>query len=366
MSTKQCTVSVIVPVYNVAQYLEQCLDSVVNQTMKELEIILVNDGSTDGSDEICEQYAKQDERVILLHQKNQGLAAARQAGLDVAHGEYIGFVDSDDWLELSMYEEMYDAARNNNADIVFCNVYRNENKKEQIYFAPGLYTRSQMEETIFPRLLAGFDENGGENTIRWCNWLRLYKKDVIDKHGICFDKRFRRSQDLPFTFECTIHANSYYYLGESYLYHNRMNYESLSKGYTKNMWGLIKPLILYLQDVVDTYSEYDFQKQMHRRAALFVFECCENENKPNNKRSINERLRTIREIMRDEDAIKWIKELDLSGMRRINQLYAFCFRYKLALLFYLLSEKRYANRKRDYKNKTSQEKQWLEGKINVF
>ena len=128
-----------------------------------------------------------------------------------------------------------------------------------------------------------------------------------------------------------------------------MNYESLSKGYTKNMWGLIKPLILYLQDVVDNFDEYDFSVQMNRRAALFVFECCENENKPNNKRALRDRLKTIKEIMNDKDAIRWIKEMDLSGMRRINKLYALCFMYKLSMMFYLLSEKRYANRRADYK-----------------
>ena len=128
-----------------------------------------------------------------------------------------------------------------------------------------------------------------------------------------------------------------------------MNYESLSKGYTKNMWGLIKPLIVYLQNIVDQFEEYDFGQQMSRRAALFTFECCENENKPNNKRSMRERLKTIREIMNDKEAKKWIREMDLSGMRKINKLYAFCFRHKLALVFYLLSEKRYANRKVDYK-----------------
>ena len=354
MDKKQYPISVIIPVYNVAQYLDQCVMSVLNQTMNNLEIILVNDGSTDGSGEMCEEYAEKDARVVVIHQKNQGLAAARQAGLNIAQGEYIGFVDSDDWLEANMYEEMYQAVKENDADIVFCNVYRNESKKEQVYFTPGLYNRSQMMETIFPRLLAGFDENGGENTIRWCNWLRLYRKDLIDKHNIQFDKRFRRSQDLPFTFECTIHANSYYYLGDSYLYHNRMNYESLSKGYTKNMWGLIKPLILYLQNVVDGFEDYDFNKQMNRRAALFVFECCENENKPNNKRPMGQRLKTIREIMNDKDAVNWIKKLDLSGMRRINKLYAFCFKHKFALMFYLLSEKRYANRKADYKKRMNE------------
>lgn len=340
--------SIIIPVYNVEQYLKQCLDSVANQKFTDFEVILVNDGSTDNSPYICEKYVERDKRFRLIHQKNAGLAAARQAGLDVAQGKYITFVDSDDWLEPDMYQKMYGVAIESDADIVFCNVYRNEDKKEKPYFPSGYYSRAEMEKVIFPRLLAGFDEKGSENTIRWCNWLRLYKKALIDANGIRFDTRFRRSQDLPFTFECTIHAQSYYYLGDDYLYHNRMNYESLSKGYTKNMWMLIKPLIKYLQDVVDGYEDYDFQEQMHRRAALFVFECCENENKPNNVRSIVERLETIKEIMSDPDARRWVGNMSTVGMRRINRIYKVCFTMKQAWVFYRVADRRFADRKADY------------------
>lgn len=348
-------ISVIIPVYNVEQYLRQCLDSVINQKFHDMEIILVNDGSTDDSLSICQEYREKDKRIVLIDQKNAGLAAARQAGLEYAGGEYVTFVDSDDWLEVEMYEKMYQAAAESGAEIVFCNVYRNESKKEAPYLPSGFYDRQAMIQNIFPRLLAGFDKDGCENTIRWCNWLRLYKKSLIDKNHIRFDKRFRRSQDLPFTFECTLHAGSYYYLGEDYLYHNRMNYDSLSKGYTKNMWQLIKPLILYLQNVVDNYQEYDFQEQMNRRAALFVFECCENENKPNNKRKLWQRLKTIREIMHDSDAKRWVKEMNVEGMRKVNKIYALCFKFHLPIVFYMVSEKRFSERKADYRKRKQRE-----------
>ena len=349
MENKEILVSVIVPVYNVKEYLEQCLDTVIHQTLQNMEIILVNDGSTDGSDEICEKYVGLDSRVSLIHQKNAGLAAARQAGLNVARGEYIGFVDSDDWLELSMYEEMYTAAKDSGADIVFCNVYRDEDKKEQVYFKPGFYNREEMERVIFPRLLANFDDNKNECTIRWCNWLRIYRRELIEKNGICFDPRFRRCQDLPFTFECTIHANSYYYLGDRYLYHNRMNFESLSKGYTKNMWGLLKPWVEYLKEVVDGYKEYDFSEQMRLRAALTAFECADNETKPNNVRKLRERVATIRQIMKEAKTICEWKHLNVGGMGRVYKLYTLCFKLRLPLCFYLLSKRRYRARTKQYK-----------------
>ncbi len=342
-------VSIIVPVYNVEEYLRQCLDSVIGQTYADREIILVNDGSTDSSYEICKEYAEKYPEIILLEQENAGLAQARQTGLDAATGDYIGFVDSDDWLELNMYEKMMSAAENSDADIVFCNVYRNEDKKEAPYLKDGFYNREQMEKDIFPRLLASFDSDKQQNNIRWCNWLRIYRKSLIDKHKITFDKRFRRCQDLPFTFECTIHANSYYYLGSDYLYHNRMNYESLSKGYTKNMWGLIKPLVEYLWNVVDGYKAYDFNKAMKLRSALFAFECADNELKPNNVKSYKEKLATIKEIMKDETTVKWMKDLDTSEFNKTLKIYAFCFKHKLAGVFYAVSRHRYADRFKEYK-----------------
>ncbi len=342
-------VSIIVPVYNVEQYLRQCLDSVVAQTYTDREIIIVNDGSTDSSFEICKEYTARYPEIILLVQENAGLAAARQTGLDAASGEYIGFVDSDDWLEPDMYEKMMAAAEETGAEIVFCNVYRNESKKEAPYLEDGFYDRERMEKEIFPRLLASFDKDKQENNIRWCNWLRIYKKSLINEHKITFDKRFRRCQDLPFTFECTIHANSYYYLGSEYLYHNRMNYESLSKGYTKNMWGLIKPLVEYLWNVVDNYKTYDFVPQMKLRSALFAFECADNEIKPNNIKSYKEKIATIKEIMSDEATVKWIKNVDNSNFNKTIKLYTLCFKHKMPRLYYSLARYRYSDRFKEYK-----------------
>lgn len=113
-------ISVIVPVYNVKPYLQKCVDSIRNQTYQNLEIILVDDGSTDGSGEMCDEYANKDSRVIALHQKNAGQGAARNLGLDTAHGEWVGFVDADDWIDLNYYEKLVQAAETADADMACC------------------------------------------------------------------------------------------------------------------------------------------------------------------------------------------------------------------------------------------------------
>ena len=120
--------SVIVPIYNVEKYLPKCIDSILAQNYSEIEVILVDDGSPDGCPEICDNYAEKDKRIVVIHQKNLGVSAARNAGLKAAHGEYIGFVDPDDWISPSMYQEMITALERENADLAICGYdYYDEN-----------------------------------------------------------------------------------------------------------------------------------------------------------------------------------------------------------------------------------------------
>jgi glycosyltransferase involved in cell wall biosynthesis len=131
-------VSIIIPLHNVEKYLRQCLDSVVNQTLKEIEIICVNDGSTDNSLQILEEYAKKDDRVRIINKKNMGVGAARNTGLKYVKGEYIGFVDSDDWVDETMFEKLYRNGRLHNSDIVMCPIIPiNENDEEISYQRSG-------------------------------------------------------------------------------------------------------------------------------------------------------------------------------------------------------------------------------------
>ena len=148
-------ISVIVPVYNVEKYLRKCIESILNQTFREFELILVDDGSTDSSGKICDEYALKDSRIKVIHKENGGASSARNAGLDVAKGEYIGFVDSDDWIEMDMYGELYRLIKENNTDISVCGInnikdikYKNENLKEKIQII-----KKEGEECTAPKIL---------------------------------------------------------------------------------------------------------------------------------------------------------------------------------------------------------------------
>ena len=313
-------VSVIVPIYNAAEYLEQCLDSIVNQTLKDIEIILIDDGSTDGSSEICKKYLT-DFRVIYYHKENEGLAAARDDGMLRASGEYIGFVDSDDWIKTDMYEKMYNAAKSNNSDIVFCNCQQNENG---YVFTPempdGPYNREAVKKEILPKTLAYIGKGGSKRAIRWSNCLRLYKTETLKQNGIRFDRRLRRSQDLQLTYEATLVAQNYYYIEEP-LYHNRVVADSLSRGYTKNMWPLYTYLIEILYKDTENFKELDLMDQMHLRAFFFATDCIENEMKPLCPNDKNTKIKLIEQIMNDPICERFYGHIEVEKLNPLYQKY---------------------------------------------
>ena len=145
-------ISIIVPVFNVGKYLEKCIASIVGQTYTNLEIILIDDGSTDNSSQICDAWAERDSRIRVIHQKNSGVAAVRNKGLQAATGEYIGFVDSDDWITDTMYQDMMDGILLTNADAAFTGFNRVLENGEQIirqYKMNGLCSRDEALLSVF-------------------------------------------------------------------------------------------------------------------------------------------------------------------------------------------------------------------------
>lgn len=136
-------ISVIVPVYNVEPYLRKCLDSIINQTYSDLEILVIDDGSTDGSGKICDEYVEKDERIKVFHTENRGLSAARNLGLDEAHGDWISFVDSDDWVERDFCKIPYELAISHKADIVIFRFKSASGKERKWSFSSGIKTKDE-------------------------------------------------------------------------------------------------------------------------------------------------------------------------------------------------------------------------------
>jgi len=204
-------ISIVVPVYNVDPYLDRCLTSLANQTYPHLECVLVDDGSTDRSPEICDKYSLHDDRFRVVHQKNTGVSAARNAGLNVARGEYISFVDADDWIEPSMVAIMFNAISSFDTDIAVCDVYTYDKGKVTIRY--NFKTRHEN-----PQVLARLDATSrilGSNAVIWN---KLFKRRIIsDAH---FDTRVQYGEDLLFLAHCCENLDTAVFLPQPlYYYH---------------------------------------------------------------------------------------------------------------------------------------------------
>ena len=178
-------ISIIVPVYKVEKYLDKCVESIVEQTHKNLEIILVDDGSPDNCPAMCDEWAKKDSRIKVIHKKNGGLSSARNAGLDVCTGDYIGFVDSDDWIEPDMYEYLLDIGMKNNADVSRCEfVIEAENSDITVDFQNDSELSMLSGDELIIELVNGDYSEGAM-------WNKLYKRKLFDsvrfKEGITIE-----------------------------------------------------------------------------------------------------------------------------------------------------------------------------------
>ena len=208
--------SIIVPVYNVEKYLRRCLDSILNQTLTDIEVICVNDGSPDTSPEILEEYQKKDNRIVVINQENGGLGAARNTGINAARGEYLGFVDSDDFIVPTMYEKLYRKAKEQDADVVLCNInlYFTESGETKIFRDMRFY--GNMERT------GSFTVNEHPRILQSIGvWDRIYRRAFIEKFNLRNPEK-RIYEDVLFTVQTSVLASRIAIVNEP-LYYYRKN-----------------------------------------------------------------------------------------------------------------------------------------------
>ena len=203
-------VSVIIPVYNVEKYLDRCVQSVLNQTLKEIEVILVDDGSPDNCPQLCDEYVKMDNRVKVIHKENQGLGFARNSGMEIATGEYIAFVDSDDWIKVDMYEKLYRIGMKNNSDIVVgghSDFVNNNPVITKIHpLARKIYKEKKEILEIRKNLFGHAPDDKTIEAFPMSSCMSLYKKSFINENNLRFYKGI--SEDTIFNLDAYKDANS--------------------------------------------------------------------------------------------------------------------------------------------------------------
>jgi len=213
-------VSVIIPVYNVEKYLKKCLDSVINHTLTDIEIICINDGSTDGSAEILQQYAQKDERVRIINKANSGYGDSMNKGLDAAQGEYIGFVESDDYIKPDMYETLYKVAKDNDIEVLKSDFYS--------FVGDGELYHNKLDKTdkYYNRII-DISEDFTPFRFHMYTWSGIYNREFLNKHNIRHNTTPGASyQDNGFWFQTFIYSKRLYFYNKPFYCYRRDNENS--------------------------------------------------------------------------------------------------------------------------------------------
>lgn len=236
-------ISIIVPVFNTGMYLEHCLNSIRRQTLKDIEVIVVDDGSTDNSPIICENYIE-DARFKVFHNSNKGVSATRNFGIEQSTGKYCMFVDSDDWLDETMCEDMWNEACRTNADLVMCGNYNESTSstilrhlyKESIVFSEQRYLEEIAVHTL--GLVGKNIKNPSKLDKLTPVWARLYRASIIKENNIKYiDLHKLPSECLQFNFEFCVHATSACYLNKVLYHYRRNTVQSVTKPYRTDLMG---------------------------------------------------------------------------------------------------------------------------------
>lgn len=263
-------VSVIVPVYNAEKYLHQCINSLIKQSIfPSIQVLLVDDGSNDSSGNIIDRYANEYKNIESYHKQNGGSSTARNLGINKAQGEYISFLDSDDWLENDAIETLYNIAINNNrVDII---QFRASEKDNYYVLEEGYYGFNEIKNKIYPHLLPSFTSQGKPTSLRWSNCLRFYRLSLLKENNIQYRESAITFEDCLFNVESVLAARSYYYIDKP-LYHVVNNPASKSRNYQPAMFESCDFILKEIQGCLD--SSHNKELFSYYESILYFADAC--------------------------------------------------------------------------------------------
>ena len=316
---QQPLVSIIIPIYNVEQYLAECMGTILGQTYDKLDIILVDDGSKDNSGRICDEFATKDSRIQVLHKQNGGLISAWMAGVELAKGDYLAFVDSDDWVELNMIEELVHHLNGVEKEIICSNYIIEKTEKKQSVkvrqsMKLGIYDREKMEIELFPDLLGQ-----EERRIHASRCMKLISKDLILNNMKYVNLDVTMGEDLSIMLPTILDAERIVILEEGYFYHYRLVEASMAHKYNPNLCGKVELLYLTLQDAIDKKLEDKkelFLQALKKEYIFLMFYVLKNELRGPGKNCI----KRIKKIVEDTKKKAELANVEVSVNNRANQL----------------------------------------------
>ena len=318
-------VSVIVPVYNVEKYLNKCIDSIISQTYKNLEIILVDDGSPDNSGAICDEYAKKDTRIRVIHKENGGVSSARNVGIEISNGNWISFIDSDDWIEEDYFEIMLNEAKKENADIVFCGYNRIwKNKVETINGFEdnkSFNSKEYLINALTPQTGIGF-----------CH-MKIIKRNSIGQ--IRFNNELVVGEDALFNVEISKNIEKAFFCKKA-LYNYRNNESSVVKRFDSNY---AKKYLLSMETnkkyIFENYEEKEIIQAYYNFVAFHVMLVAVNYcYHPNNEIKNNKKL--LKEICEIKEYKEGINKSNYEGISLTRKITLFTLKHKLYFITELI------------------------------
>lgn len=319
-------ISIIVPVYKTEKYLARCLESIIHQTYKNIEIILIDDGSPDNSGRLCDEYAQLDTRIKVIHKENGGVSSARNIGLKYANGQYVTFVDSDDWIELDMYEKLLSKLKEQNVDIVRCGYYKDEGKsvkKEDFIFQNDIRIDLVKKRREIINLYACGKMYAGICFI-------LVKKEIIDKINN-FNSGIALGEDLLFDIELICVASSIYMYNERF-YHYYTNIESATQNLEFTTRNIVDLSALY-NEIVKLLQDYNYLDSNNKSMLSFSF-FYKIYSQLVLGISVPKNLEIVDCVLNDENIIKIINNMENIHLKLVNKILIYLIKRKDRKLLY--------------------------------
>ncbi len=348
----QSKISIIIPVFNVEKYLYECVNSCINQTYKNIEVLLINDGSTDSSALICEDLKNSDERIKVIHKQNAGLSSARNVGIVHSSGDYICFLDSDDWMNVSVLEEALSLSTIYNADIVFWSFIKEHIERSQQY---QVYPSSE-EFLVFEGdnlnklkirsvgLIKEELSNPTKTDSFISAWGKLYKTTLIKENNISFlPTQEVGSEDVPFNIETFNYSRRIIFLNKFYNHYRMFNDNSLTKNHRNTLFPRYKNMYLILFEFLEKKELANvYYKALDNRLALSLLNHCLCISNPRYEASILIKFKDIRNILNDKVYQNSIGQLEISYLPYVWRFFFWLGikkYYRLCLLITLIYRK---------------------------
>lgn len=334
---QQPQISIIIPVYNVEKYLVQCLESVVNQTYRDIEIICVNDGTKDNSGEILVSYAEKDPRVSVINQENKGLSGARNTGMRYAHGKYIMFVDADDWIDLDTCEKAICAAQKYSADLVlwsYVREFENEAKEKLMFWDhETVFDSEQVRSQLHRRLCGLYGEELRHpeyaNAIETA-WGKLYLAEkILSNHVEFINTKEIGTEDALFNLYALGYIQKAVYLRRCFNHYRKTNGESLTTTYNPFLFERWQRLFLYMDEYIQVnHLSVDYNQALSNRIALSLLGI--GLNIAGSDYSIGKKLRLIQAVLNDKRYIEAYRNLDFQYFPLHWKIFYGCAKYRFS------------------------------------